>query len=462
MAHDTKDETRVLARYAAGMRYEDIPTAVRNSAVDLLIDQIGVQIGCSELPWAQQVRSTWGRPGGAGEASVVRYGDRLPVMAAAFVNAVFGHSFEYDDANPLVHGHLGAELIPPLLAYAERGHISGREFLTALVAGYEVRGRVGWAVSPDMLENGGPQYSTTCGPFGVAAALGRLHGSDAELVRNAMGVAGTYSGGLMQYDHGGGSVKRLFAAVGASGGMQAFELAQAGITGPEGILEGARGLLRIYPDEYRPERLIVDLGSKWTIDYLLFKPYCCCAIIHPAIDAMQHVLAQSKVKPEGIGKIVVAYPKASVDHSSITDPKDLLGMQFSTSFSLAITTLKGRNTPREYTHETMRDPKIRAVADKVSLVEDGQLDQLFEDGHMAAKVTLECTDGRRFEKLVQDAKGSRAVKFTKEDVEEKFNSQVVDVFGASRSAQILETLRNIEKQPDMAEVARLLVVPAKG
>jgi len=273
-----------------------------------------------------------------------------------------------------------------------------------------------------------------------------------------MGVAGTYSGGLMQYDHGGGSVKRLFAAVGASGGMQAFELARSGITGPEGILEGARGLLKIYPDEYRPDRLIVDLGSKWTIDYLLFKPYCCCAIIHPAIDAMHNVLAQSKTKPEGIASIEVAYPKASVDHSSITDPKDLLGMQFSTSFSLAIATLKGRNTPREYTLETMRDPKIRVVADKVRLVEDSQLDQLFEDGHMAAKVTLECTDGRKFEKLVKDAKGSRAVKFTAGDVEEKFNSQVVDVFGAAKTAQILDTLRNIDKQPDMAAVARLLVV----
>lgn len=462
MTHATNDETRVLARYAADMRYEDIPEAVRNSAVDLLIDQVGVQIGCAELPWAQQVRSHWGRPGGAPEASVVRYGDRLPVMTAAFINAVFGHSFEYDDANPLVHGHLGAELIPPLLAYAERGHIGGREFLAALVAGYEVRGRIGWAVSPDMLENGGPQYSTTCGPFGVAAALGRLHGCDTELIRDAMGIAGTYSGGLMQYDHGGGSVKRLFAAVGASGGMQAFELARAGITGPEGILEGARGLLKIYPDKYRPERLTADLGSKWTIDYMLFKPYCCCAIIHPAIDAMRQVLDQSRVKPEGIAKVVVAYPKASVDHSSITDPKDLLGMQFSTAFSLAITALKGHNTPRAYTLETMHDPGIRAVAGKVSLVEDGQLDQLFETGHMAAKVTLECTDGRRFEQLVRDAKGSRAVKFTKEDVEEKFSSQAVDVFGASRTGQILETLRNVGKQPDMAEVVKLLVDPAKG
>src|SRR5688572_2263928 len=103
------DETRVLAKFAADLTYEQIPSPTRARAVDLLVDQIGCVIGCSELPWAKQVRDTYRRSGGMPEATVVKYGDRLPVSAAAFINSAFGHSFEYDDGNPLVHGHPGAE-----------------------------------------------------------------------------------------------------------------------------------------------------------------------------------------------------------------------------------------------------------------------------------------------------------------------------------------------------------------
>ena len=246
------DETRQLANFLAALKIDQVPDQVRTRMLDILVDQIGVQIGCSHLPWAQQVRQTYCKIGGAPEATVVGYGDRLPLASTAFINSTFGHSFEYDDANPLVHGHPGCELVPSLLAVAERARRSGAEFLMTFIAAYELRGRIGWAVSPDMLEHGGPQYSTTCGPFGVAAGVARLLGLPAEGVRDAMAISGSFSGGLMQYDHGGGSVKRIFGAIAAINGIQAALLAQAGMTGPEEILEGKRGLLRIFPKDSGP------------------------------------------------------------------------------------------------------------------------------------------------------------------------------------------------------------------
>src|SRR4051812_6804928 len=96
MAH----ETRALAKFAAELRYEDIPAHVVTRALDVLVDQIGSELGCSHLPWAKQVRDVYRRVGGVPEATVVRYGDSLPVTAAAFINSTFGHSFEYDDGNP--------------------------------------------------------------------------------------------------------------------------------------------------------------------------------------------------------------------------------------------------------------------------------------------------------------------------------------------------------------------------
>ena len=410
------------------------------------------------MPWAKQVREAYCRIGGRPEATVVRYGDRLPIASAAFINSTFGHSFEYDDANPLIHGHPGAELVPSLMAIAEREHRSGREFLTAFVAAYEVRGRIGWAVSPDMLEQGGPQYSTTCGPFGVATGAARLLELGAEGIRNALGIAGSFSGGLMQYDHGGGSAKRVFAAIAASSGIEAALLTQAGITGPEEILEGKRGLLRIYPSQYRPERLTSDLGKKWTILHVLFKPYSCCAVIHPAIDGVRKLVTAHDLGAGDIESIEVGYPEGSYDHSAITSPKDLLGMQFSTSYSLALTVLKRRNTPHEYTEAALADPQVRGVASKVRLGKEAELDRLFEEGHMPARVKVRTKSGRLLEEMVLDAKGSPGAPFSSDEVDDKFRSQVAGVVGAEKCEQLVRVLRNIESLDDMAELPAMLVV----
>lgn len=454
--HSKGDETRVLARFAATLRYEDIPEKVRAKALDLLVDQLGVQIGCSELPWAQQVRATYSRAGGAPEATVVRYGERLPLVSAAFINSTFGHSFEYDDANTLAHGHAGAELIPALFAVAERDHVSGREFLTTLVAAYEVRGRIGWAVSPDISLQGGPQYSTSCGPFGAATGVARLLKLDAEGIRNAMAIAGTFSGGLMQYDHGGGSVKRIFTAVGASSGMQSALLAQAGMTGPERILEGERGLLKIYPANYRPERLVAEFGSKWTIEYATLKPYCCCAIIHPAIDATRELAQAHELKASDIEAIDVAYTTASSDHAAIPEPTDLLSLQFSTSYSLALTLLQGRNTPREYTLDVLKDETVRALASKVSVRADPDLNQYFEH-HRPARVKIRSRGGQTFERFVLDARGSPGAPLAGPDVDAKFRSQVADVVGVARCDELLERLREIAAVDDVAKLTPALV-----
>src|SRR5262245_52960267 len=98
-------ETRALATFAANLTYEEIPVHVRARAIDILVDQLGCEIGCSELPWARQVWKAYRVAGGTREATVVKYGDRLPVNSAAFINSTFGHSFEYGDANLLIHGH---------------------------------------------------------------------------------------------------------------------------------------------------------------------------------------------------------------------------------------------------------------------------------------------------------------------------------------------------------------------
>lgn len=437
-------ETRQLAQFVEGFSIGDMPSGVRARAIQLIIDQIGNQIGGSELPWSQQIRDTYAHPGGTAEATVMGSGERLPLAAAAFVNGAFGHAFEYDDANPTAHGHPGTELLPPLLAAGEREGLSGAEFLAGFVAAYELRGRVGWAVSPDLLEFGGPQYSTSCGPFGAAAAAARALGLGADGIEHAIAIAGTFSGGLMQYNHGGGSAKRIFPAVAASAGIQSALLAQAGMTGPAEILEGKRGLLRIFPRSYRPERLVEGLGSLWLIEQALFKPYSCCAGIHAPIDGLRKILERQSLTADRIDRVVVGLPKGFVNHATVTDPKDVLGLQFSTSFSLGMTILKGRNGPGEYTEASLVDPDLRAFAAKVSIEEDPSQDPLFEQGLFSARVRVTTSSGDQSEEFVRHATGSPGAPFTTADVDQKFRSQVTDRLGTAQCEALLEALHGID------------------
>jgi 2-methylcitrate dehydratase PrpD len=194
----------------------------------------------------------------------------------------------------------------------------------------------------------------------------------------------------------------------------------------------------------------------WTLQHVLFKPYCCCAIIHPAIDAIKNVMGAHKIAPDDIEAIEVGYPKGSHHHAAITDPKDILGMQFSTAFSLASTVLTGRNTPAAYTMAAIADPEMRAMAARVTLTNEKALDELFQ-GHMPARVTITTKAGAKHDDLVIDAKGSPAKRLTSDEVDEKFRSMVVDVLGRERTDEIIATLRNIADVPDMAAVPALFV-----
>ena len=450
------DETRELAAFVANLKDEHVPPRMRGRAIDCLVDQIGCQLGGTQLPWAKQVREVYGRNGGLPEATVVGDGERLSISSTAFINSTYGHSIEFDDGNPLSRGHPGAELIPPLMAIAERDHLPGREFLTAFIAGYEVRGHIGWAVSDGMSEHGGPQDSTSCGPFGVAASVGKLLAMNTEGIRNALGIAGVHSGGLMQYDHGGGSAKRIYAAVAGLNGIQSAFLAQAGMTGPEGILEGTRGLLNIYSSaRLHPERLVADLGKKWIVEYVRIKPYSSCGAIHASVDGFKKLIVANDLKPEIIESIEVGLPKSTYEHVGITSPYDLTGMQFSTAYSLALTILKGGNTPREYTLEALADPAIRDFASKVSVREDTELNQ--HRGKFPSHVKVRVKSGNVYEAVVIDPTGSHLFPLSSDQIDDKFRHQVADVLETEHCEQLLRTLRNIDALDDMAKLPRMLI-----
>ncbi|MBI2862489.1 MAG: MmgE/PrpD family protein [Chloroflexi bacterium] len=450
------DETKRLVEFAHDLRFEDLPKEVAERAKDVVLDQLGVQVGCAQLQWAKAVYETEREQSGKPEATVVFYGDRLPATEAAFVNGTFGHSFELDDGHPRGHGHPGAYAVPAALAMAERQGASGKDFLTAVVIAYEIALRAGWAVTPYMFDNKGPHYSSACGPFGVAAAAAKLLGLKAHQMLHAVGIAEQFAGGLEEYSQSSGSCKRIISAVAAAAGIRSALFAQRGVTGPVAPLEGIKGLRVLAAGQIRPERLTERLGQEWFIMDNLFKPYASCGGIHAAIDATKILIREYRVTPEDVEEITVGVTAGISSHvGTIVEPKDVTGSQFSTSFSLALTFYRGGNTVGDYTEEAIRDPKLLAFARRVRVETDPWSEENREE-HIPAVVTLKTMNGQVYQQRVLDAKGTSGNPMSRQELHDKFRMLFSLNLPKERAEQVIAQVNRLEQLDNLAPLVALL------
>src|SRR6266852_2272469 len=261
------NETELLSRYAAALRYEDIPADVVARAKQCIADTIAVVIFGYDLPWSQMVVRFAEKNAAGGNSRILGPGGaRVHAPAAALANGALAHAFEMDNLTwPNSGVHPGATLLAPGLAVAQERGIGGRELIAAVVAGAEVMIRIGRATQ-HRNESRGFHAPGTTGPFGAAIAGGRLMGLDAEEMCNALGVAGSLSCGLMEFARSGtgAMVKRRHLGRAAESGVLAASLASDGFTGPASVLEGAFGFLPVFcGDEHDAAELTRGLGETY-------------------------------------------------------------------------------------------------------------------------------------------------------------------------------------------------------
>src|SRR5215472_2932951 len=236
MAH----ETVRLAEYAAALRYEDLPAAVVRQAKECIIDTVAAAICGSTLPWSR----------------ILGRGSAVQAPAAALTNGALGHAFELDSlTRPGAGAHPGATVLPPALAVAQQVGASGKALIAAVVAGNEVMIRIGRATGHTNEARGFHAPGTT-GPFGAAVACGLLLGLDERAMTNAIGIAGSLAGGLLEFARGdGGMVKRLHLGRASEAGVLAASLAAGGFEAPRTVIEGRFGFLRVFCSEWDESHL---------------------------------------------------------------------------------------------------------------------------------------------------------------------------------------------------------------
>lgn len=448
-------ETRTLAEYAVGLRFEDLPPAVIHKARTLVLDQVGLMMGLSILPWSRIICDYVRDWGDAPESTVAHHGMRIKAENAAFANASFGHGFEMDDLYFAGSSHPGCIVIPAALAIAERDGCSGREFLTAMVAGYEVMGRINAAITPSAALRGFHSATSLTGPFGAAIATAKLRGLDAGRTLHALAIAGSHASGLTEYDQGGGSVKRMHAGMAAQGGMRAALLAERGLTGPATILEGKHGMLQAFTDRYRIEELTAGLGSDFrVVEGTAIKAYCACGGIHAAIDALQAIKRECNLPATDIASIRMGTNHRTIHHVSAA-PVDITGAQFSAAFSLALTWIRGGNGFGDYSAENLSDPAIHALAQRVTLEVDPEIDRDYPRTR-AARVTLTTRTGETRQMRIDYCKGTAENPLDDADIRAKFGGVAGAVADPARLDDIIDWLDRLEAQPDLRRLMALV------
>ena len=445
--------TEQLAGFLAETRLEMIPSEVLEAARVYVLDWLGSALAGSQASAGQMLgRYAARQPGGEATAFGLPRG-RSPAVAALH-NGGVSHILEMDDLERASVTHPGCVVIPAALALAEARGSSGREFLAAVVLGYEIVIRVGEAV-------GKRHYyywhnTATCGTFGAAAAAGWLLGLSAEQHVWSLGNAGTQSSGLWQFLPDGAMSKHLHAGHAASGGLLAAELAQEGFTGPRQILEGERGFFAATAPDARPQRVVagLDLGMRqYKLSGVSFKPYPSCRHTHPAVDAALRVHARLNGDAEAgrIQQVQIDSYQAALDLCDNPAPLHPYQAKFSLQYCVGRALLQGRLTLPDFEPERLGETAIQALIGRTTTRLETAMDERYPR-EWPSRVTVTLTDGRTVAETVDNPKGDPENPLSAAESALKFRGMLVATPFEANADALVALVESLPDAPSMRDL----------
>ncbi len=452
--------TQRLARFAVDLSYRQIPKEVIARSKACILDTLAVVLYGSTKPWSRTVSAFIRDSGGRGGATVLGENFLAAPAQATLANGVMAHAFELDNVRqPGAGVHPGATAFLPAFAMAEEKNADGKALLAAFVAACEVMSRIGVAAG-NSLERRGFHAPGLTGTFGAAIAAGRLLGLNQRKMVNALGIAGSYSGGLIEFSRcqEGAMIKRLHLGKAGEGGVTAALLASRGFAGPESILEGKFGFCRTFSDSPKLSYLTHRLGREFETMNIGIKRCACHINAHAPIEALQELRAEVGFEPVEVRQVVVAGIEKLVTHHAIYRPKDLMMAQYSIPFCIALSLYHDPTDPESFSEARLRDKKILTMMRKVRLKVDQEIEEKGWD--RAARVTVELAGKRRLAKLVIHFKGTPRNPMSRLDVEDKARKLTRGILSQRQLERLVETVNDLEKVDDVSSIGSMLRRPA--
>lgn len=441
-----------LAQFCVDTCFEDLPAALVAQAKRHILDTFGAALAGADSEVARQAHQVF--EGETGSSLVWGTGLRLGAAQAAMLNGVAAHALELDDTGGCDHS--GAVVLPAVMAAVSLapGPVSGRELITAVVLGYEVGRRVLEACGGYSAHNGAGWHSTaTCGVFGAAAASARILRLDAGQMLAALGIAGSFSGGLWAFIHDGSQSKKLHSGRAAEGGLMAARFARQGITGPAKLFDDVWGgfLKTLAAQTAQPPALDADLGSVWKLARCSIKPYASCRGTHSAIDALGQLLEQLQIDADQVEDIEVSLCGFLLSMCGGQDIGTLPAAQMSLPYALAARLVHGHCRLDAYDETARRDPRIERWLSRIRLEVDPRLS---EDGEPVVRVRT--VDGRQAQLCVDPPLGAPANPLSDAALEQKFFSLATRVMPQGQAEALLGQVARLETLESVGLLERWL------
>ena len=444
------DLTRALAERAIALRYDELPAPVRELAGQCILDYLGVALAAAQDPLVQILLDEMVEAGGSPQSSIIGHSARLPMLSAALVNGSAAHALDYDDVNMAMPGHPSVAILPGLLALAELKGSSGREVVTAFVAGYETACRIGAALQPGHY-NFGFHSTGTVGTFGAAAACAWLLGLDAEAAATALGIAGTQAAGLKSQF--GTMCKPFHAGKAAQNGLLAARLAQRGFSSRTDIVECSQGFALTHGPDFVPNAALATPAAGFHLLANLFKYHAACYFTHAPIECARRLRVEHRLTPDMIAGIALRLDTSCDRVCNIPVPVDGLQSKFSLRQTVAMA-LAGVDTASlgAYSAENARDPGLIRLRDRVRFDWQNNWPQTF------CELELELVDGRCLTARHDAGVPADDIAEQGARLAAKFDGLVAPVLGAPRARELREMICGLDDVADILSLARLATV----
>ena len=442
--------SQVLANFAAQLKWSDIPDLVIRKTEDLLVDWFGSAVAGKNAK-AVEIIAQFAQIMGpsSGQSEILLNRKLTSPYFAAMCNAAASHVVEQDDLHNSSVFHPATVIFSPALAVAQSLGVSGREFLVAVIAGYEVGIRIGEFM-------GRSHYKIfhttgTVGSLAAAAAVGRLLKLSPEQMLHAFGSAGTQAAGLWEFLKDAADSKQLHTAHAAGTGLMSAYLAKEGFTGAQQILEGKQGMAAGMSTDADLSKLNAGLHQRWATLETSFKFHASCRHTHPAADALLQVMQTNHLQFTDLAKITTHVHQGAIDVlGAVTDPKTVHQSKFSMGTVLAIVAKYGHAGLDEFENHFL-DPEICQLRDNVSMQLDPQVDQAYPQ-RWIGKVSIKTHAGIEFHGQLDEPKGDPGNTLTRSEIESKAIRLALFSQGASES----------EMQNTIAQLWQIAQAPQVG
>lgn len=439
--------------------YDDVPAMAIGSAKTFILDSFGVGLSGGAGPWVDQMIQLAGQWGQGDDARVWGHGMRLPAPAAALCNAYQIHNAEFDCVHEGAVVHSMTVLLGAAMAVAERdGGVSGRDLMLAAVLGVDVACHISVAVTTGLkfFRPG------TAGALAAVTAIGKLKGFDARTLRNAYSIAYAQMCGTMQAHTEGSMLLGMQVGFNARNAVAACDMAMAGLQGPQNILEGPFGFLRLFEDDYDRDVLLGSVGRTWRITELSHKPFPSGRATHGIVDGCLRLQREHGFDAGEIEGIVAAVPPL-IHHLVGRPVENTMTTNYARLCAVYVTAHALRHDGigvDAYADGALTDPASQALARRIHIKVDDNPDP---NALVPVTLTLTLKSGAMHSITVSDVYGSPANPMTHAAHLEKFRNNCAIAprpIGAVAAQKLIDQVETLETLDDVTGLVDLMI-PAR-